>query len=111
MTNKQPIPKFATEAEEAEWWYEQRDRLSERAEAALANGELKPRRLRPSRITGNSMAIAAKTSKGPEILKLSYVDMGTRCPHPRHSFGDSWILPNSCRCWITRHYISLYWPH
>jgi hypothetical protein len=54
MTNKEPIPKFATEAEEAQWWYEQRDRLSEKAEAALARGELKPRRLPPSPITGGS---------------------------------------------------------
>jgi hypothetical protein len=46
--NQKPIPKFATEAEEAQWWYEQRDRLSEKAEAALARGELKPRRLPPS---------------------------------------------------------------
>src|ERR1039458_4989316 len=36
MTNKEPIPKFATEAEEAQWWYEQRDLLGERADAALA---------------------------------------------------------------------------
>ncbi len=42
------IPKFATEAEEARWWYEQRDRLTEKAQAALARGELKLRRLPPS---------------------------------------------------------------
>jgi hypothetical protein len=46
--NQKPIPKFATEAEEAQWWYEQRDGLSEKAEAALARSELKPRRLPPS---------------------------------------------------------------
>ena len=46
--NQKPIPKFATEAEEAQWWYEQRARLGEKAEAALARGELKPRRLPPS---------------------------------------------------------------
>jgi hypothetical protein len=52
--NQKPIPKFATEAEEAQWWYEQRDRLSEKAEAALARGELKPRRLPPSPSTRGS---------------------------------------------------------
>jgi hypothetical protein len=46
--NQKPMPKFATEAEEAQWWYEQRARVSEKAEAALARGELKPRRLPPS---------------------------------------------------------------
>jgi len=50
--NQKPIPKFATEAEEAQWWYEQRERLSKKAEAALARGELKPRRLPPSPVTG-----------------------------------------------------------
>ena len=50
--NQKPLPKFATEAEEAQWWYEQCDRLSAKAEAALAHGELKPRRLPPSPITG-----------------------------------------------------------
>jgi len=42
------IPKFATEAEEAQWWYEQRHDLEERAEGSLARGELKLRRLPPS---------------------------------------------------------------
>jgi hypothetical protein len=42
------IPRFATEAEEAQWRYEQRDRLGEKAEAALTRGALKPRRLLPS---------------------------------------------------------------
>jgi len=46
--NQKPIPKFATEAEEAQWWYEQREQLTEKAEAALAHGELKLRRLPPS---------------------------------------------------------------
>jgi len=79
MTNKQPIPKFATEAEEAEWWYEQRDRLAEKAEAAMARSELKPRSLPSSPITGSSAAkVASEAPNGPDILKLSYVDMGTR---------------------------------
>ena len=46
--NQKPIPKFATEAEEAQWWYEQRDQLTKKAEVALARGELKLRRLPPS---------------------------------------------------------------
>jgi hypothetical protein len=54
ILNKEPIPKFATEAEEAQWWYEQRDRLGENAQAALARGELKPRRLPRSPATGGS---------------------------------------------------------
>ena len=54
IINEEPIPKFATEAEEAQWWYEQRDRLGKNAEAALARGELKPRRLPPSPATGRS---------------------------------------------------------
>lgn len=43
-----PIPHFANEADEAQWWYEQRDKLTAKAEAALARGELKLRRLAPS---------------------------------------------------------------
>ncbi len=41
----QPIPIFADEAEEAQWWYQQRDQLTANAEAALARGELRTRRL------------------------------------------------------------------
>lgn len=54
ILNTAPIPKFATEAEEAKWWYEQRDQLTEDAEAALARGELEPRRLPPSPAAGRS---------------------------------------------------------
>ncbi len=50
--NQKPIPKFTTEAEEAQWWYEQRDQLTEKAKAALARGELKLRRLPPSPVAG-----------------------------------------------------------
>jgi hypothetical protein len=46
--NHKPIPQFATEAQEAQWWYEQRHELPEKAEEALARGELKLRRLPPS---------------------------------------------------------------
>ena len=46
--NPQPIPRFSSEADEAQWWYEQRDRLTTQTEAALARGELKFRRLEPS---------------------------------------------------------------
>jgi hypothetical protein len=77
MVNKEPIPKFATEAEEAEWWYEQRDRLTEKAKTALARGELRPRRLPPSPITEGSATNVTETPNRPDILKLSYVDVGT----------------------------------
>jgi hypothetical protein len=46
--NQKPIPKFATEAEEAQWWFEQRHDFLEQAKEALARGELKLRRLPPS---------------------------------------------------------------
>jgi hypothetical protein len=46
--NLKPIPQFATEAEEAQWWYEQRHEIAEKDEGALARGELKLRRLPPS---------------------------------------------------------------
>jgi len=46
--NQKPIPQFATEAEEAQWWYEQHHELAEKAETAQARGELKLRRLAPS---------------------------------------------------------------
>jgi predicted DNA binding CopG/RHH family protein len=45
MERPQPIPQFATEAEEAEWWHQQRDRFTASAEAAETHGELKLRRL------------------------------------------------------------------
>lgn len=41
----QHLPKFASEAEEAQWWYEQRDQLSAKAEVAYARGELRLRQL------------------------------------------------------------------
>jgi predicted DNA binding CopG/RHH family protein len=44
MDHPEPIPEFANEAEEADWWYQQRDQLTAQAEAALARGELKLRR-------------------------------------------------------------------
>lgn len=43
----QAIPKFSNEAEEAEWWYQQRDRLTHQAGDALVRGELRIRRLAP----------------------------------------------------------------
>ena len=75
MTNKESIPKFATEAEEAQWWYEQRDRLTEKAEAALARRELKQRRLPRNPIVGRPAGRATKeTPNRSDILSLSYVD-------------------------------------
>jgi predicted DNA binding CopG/RHH family protein len=48
MDHSQPIPRFSNETEEAQRWYEQRDQLTAQAETALAQGELKLRRLAPS---------------------------------------------------------------
>ena len=42
-----PVPRISNEAEEAQWWYGQRDRLTEQAEADLVRGDLKLRRLEP----------------------------------------------------------------
>jgi predicted DNA binding CopG/RHH family protein len=47
MDRSESIPRFSNEAEEAKWWYEQRDRLTAQAETALTRGELKLRRLDP----------------------------------------------------------------
>ena len=41
MADKMEVPQFATEAEEAQWWYGQRDTLTARFEAAAARGELR----------------------------------------------------------------------
>ena len=47
MEHPEPMPHFASEEEEALRWYQQRDPLTAKAEAALARGELKLRRLPP----------------------------------------------------------------
>jgi predicted DNA binding CopG/RHH family protein len=41
MTDKFQVPKFATEAEEAEWWYNHRDDLTKVFEDAAAKGQLR----------------------------------------------------------------------
>jgi len=43
--NPKPLPKFAHEGDEAEWWYRQRDELTAKAEGAAERGELRLRRL------------------------------------------------------------------
>jgi predicted DNA binding CopG/RHH family protein len=40
MADKLKIPKFSSEAEEAQWWYDHRDELTEAFEDAAAQGEL-----------------------------------------------------------------------
>lgn len=40
MTNKRIIPSFASEAEEARWWFEHADELNEDFEKAAADGTL-----------------------------------------------------------------------
>jgi hypothetical protein len=41
MTDKFQVPKFATEAEEAEWWYNHRDDLTKVFEDAVPKGQLR----------------------------------------------------------------------
>ena len=38
MKKKQGIPKFKSEAEEAQWWYDNRDKTATAMEAAVAKG-------------------------------------------------------------------------
>ena len=40
MAEKLKIPKFASEAEEAQWWYDHRNKLTKAFEQAAARGEL-----------------------------------------------------------------------
>ena len=40
MADKLKIPKFSSEAEEAQWWYDHRDELTKAFEDAAAQGEL-----------------------------------------------------------------------
>ena len=40
---KRIIPKFATEAEEAQWWYDNREEIGKDFERAFAEGRLKRR--------------------------------------------------------------------
>lgn len=40
MTGKLKVPKFATEAEEAQWWYDHREELAQAFADAAARGEL-----------------------------------------------------------------------
>jgi predicted DNA binding CopG/RHH family protein len=41
VTAKLKVPKFASEAEEAQWWYDHRDELTKAFENAAARGELR----------------------------------------------------------------------
>ena len=41
VAKKLDIPEFASEAEEAQWWYDHRDELTEAFEVAGAQGELR----------------------------------------------------------------------
>lgn len=43
--NSRSMPKFDTETDEARWWYEQRHRITDEAEASETRGELRLRRL------------------------------------------------------------------
>ena len=41
MADKLKIPKFSSEAEEAQWWYDHRNELTKAFEDAAAQGELR----------------------------------------------------------------------
>ncbi len=41
MANRRVVPKFKTEKEEADWWYENRERIAADLESAAEKGELK----------------------------------------------------------------------
>jgi len=45
--DQQSLPHFASETEEAQWWYEQRDQLTAKAEEAAERGALRLRHLLP----------------------------------------------------------------
>jgi hypothetical protein len=59
------IPKFANEAEEAKWWYDNRENLSEEFHQAAKNGRL----LRG----GVSRLLAQKGIKSPEPLPTTTI--------------------------------------
>src|SRR5438270_11776371 len=55
MADKLIIPTFASEAEEAEWWYKHRDELTKAFVEAAARGELR---------TGSAARLARERSAG-----------------------------------------------
>ena len=57
MADKLKIPKFASEAEEAQWWYDHREELTKAFEDAAARGELH---------TGSRARLARERAAGAE---------------------------------------------
>ena len=55
MADKLQIPKFTSEAEEAQWWYDHRNELTKAFEDAAARGELR---------TGSAARLARERSAG-----------------------------------------------
>lgn len=55
MADRLKIPKFASEAEEAQWWYDHRGELAKAFEDAAARGELR---------TGSAVRLARERAAG-----------------------------------------------
>jgi hypothetical protein len=55
MTEKLKVPKFASEAEEAQWWFDHRDEVAKAFEVAAANGTLR---------RGSAASLALKENVG-----------------------------------------------
>jgi predicted DNA binding CopG/RHH family protein len=63
MTNKRVIPHFASEAEEAQWWFDHSDELDKDFEQAIANGTI-----------GRGV-LAMRFGLAPNIVHLSAIDI------------------------------------
>lgn len=68
MAEKLKIPSFASEAEEAQWWYAHRDKVTEAFERAAASGELK---------SGSAARLARERASGttPTTIRLDPEDV------------------------------------
>lgn len=55
MAHKLELPKFASEAEEAQWWYDHREEVAKAFEEAAARGELR---------TGSAAKLARQDATG-----------------------------------------------
>lgn len=68
MTTKLVVPKFQTEAEEAEWWHAHRSTLSEELERAATGGTLRTG-------TSRNLAEVAEARKHSSLLNLTDDDL------------------------------------
>jgi len=64
---KLKLPKFANEADEAQWWYDHRDELTEAFEDAAARGELR---------TGTAAKLARERAAGVTPTTTIRLDPG-----------------------------------